>query len=72
MIEFTRHASERLLERNISKEDVEYCLNNYHTSYPDRAGNMIYKADLPNGRGIKVVVKANTGDHKIIITAADY
>ncbi len=35
----------------------------YNTSYPDRDGNPIYRADLPSGKRIKVVIKANTADH---------
>lgn len=72
MVEYSRHASDRLLERNISHDDVMYCLKHYHTSYQDRSGNMIYRADLPGERHIKVVVKANTSDPKIVITVADY
>lgn len=72
MIKYSRHARDRLLERNISQDDVTYCLKHCHTSYTDRSGNMIYRADLPNGRHIKVVVKTNTNDQITIITAADY
>ncbi len=58
-------------ERRITEEDVRYCLENYHACYPDKAGNPIYKADLADGRHIKVVVKANTADPIVIITVAD-
>ncbi len=71
MISYTRHAKDRMQERGITEEEVEYCLNNYHTFYADSAGNPIYKADLPDGRHIKVVVKAKSVDPKIIITVAD-
>jgi len=72
MVKYSRHARDRRLERNISHDDVMYCLKHYHTSYPDRSDNMIYRADLPDGRHIKVVVKAKTSDPKVIITVADY
>jgi len=58
-------------ERGITEEEVEYCLNNYHTSYTDSVGNPIYKVELPDGRHIKVVVKAKSVDPIIIITVAD-
>jgi len=71
MICYTRHAKDRMQERGITEDEVEYCLNNYHTSYADPDGNPIYKADLPGDRRIKVVVKANSTDPIIVITVAD-
>ncbi|MBA7631498.1 hypothetical protein ES703_39029 [subsurface metagenome] len=62
---------DRMKERGITKKEVEYCLNNYHTSYTDSGGNPIYKADLPSGRHIKVVVKAKSIDPLVVITVAD-
>ena len=58
-------------ERKITEEQVAYCLENYHTCYPDKAGNPIYKAELVDGRHIKVVVKANSVDPIVVITVAD-
>ena len=71
MISYTRHAKDRMKQRGITEEEVEYCLNNYHTSYTDSDGNLIYKVDLPDERHIKVVVKAKLADPKVIITVAD-
>ena len=71
MIFYTRHAKDRMRERGITEEEVEYCLDNYHTSYTEKKGNPIYKVDLPSGRHIKVVVKANSVDPIVVITAAD-
>ncbi len=71
MISYTRHAKERMKQYGIKEEEVEYCLNNYHTSYTDKKGNPIYKADLPDGRHIKVVAKAGSVDPRIVITVAD-
>jgi len=58
-------------QRRITEEEVEYCLSNYDTSYTDRVGNPIYKASLPMGRRIKVVVEANSTDPLVVITVAD-
>jgi hypothetical protein len=71
MISYTRHAKDRMQERGITEEEVAYCLDNYHTSYTDWSGNPIYKADLPSGRRVKVVVKANSVDPIVVITVAD-
>ncbi len=71
MISYTRHARDRMQERGITEEEVEYCLDNYHTFYTDFGGNPIYKADLPGGRRIKVVVKAKSVDPIVVITVAD-
>ncbi len=71
MVFYTRHAKNRMKQRGITEEEVEYCLNNYHISYTDSAGNPIYKAELPDGRHIKVVVKAKSVEPKVVITVAD-
>ena len=71
MIYYTRHAKGRMKQYGIKEEDVEYCLNNYHTSYTDKKGNPIYKVDLPSGRHIKVVVKEKSVDPIVVITVAD-
>jgi hypothetical protein len=56
-------------QRRITEQEVEYCLQNYLTIYPDKAGNPIYRTDLPDGKRIKVVVKANTVDPLVITVA---
>ncbi|MCL0094682.1 DUF4258 domain-containing protein [Dehalococcoidales bacterium] len=32
MTAYTRHAKDRMKQYGITEEEVEYCLNNYHTS----------------------------------------
>lgn len=71
MISYTRHAKDRMRERRITEEEVQYCLENYHISYTDSEGNSIYKAKLPSGRNIKVIIKANSIDPRVVITVAD-
>lgn len=71
MLYYTKHARERMMQRGIVEQDVEYCLQNYHTSYPDTKGNLIYRAELPGGRHVKVVLKAGLADSKVIITVGD-
>ena len=71
MLRYTIHAKERMKQRGITEEEVEYCLNNYHTSYTDPKGNPIYRADLADGRRIKVVIRAKSVEPKVIITVAD-
>ena len=70
MIHYTKHARARMRQRRITKQEVEYCLQNYLTLYPDRVGNPIYRAELPSGRRIKVVIQANTVD-PVVITVGD-
>jgi hypothetical protein len=59
-----------MLEREISEEDVEYCLNYYNVKSSPRKGNPIYWATLPSGKKIKVIVKAESYDPIVIITTA--
>jgi len=70
MIYYTQHAKDRMQQRGITEEEVEYCLQNYHTSYKDITGNPIFRANLPSGKHLKVVVATNTTD-TTIITVAD-
>jgi len=55
----------------ISEEEVEYCLAHYNVSYTDSKGNPIYRAEVPSGRLIKVVVKAGSSNPAVVITVAD-
>lgn len=71
MLIYTLHARKRMLERRITEEEVDYCLENYHTLYTDAAGNPIHRADLPNGRRIKVVLAAGVAEPRTVITVAD-
>ncbi len=60
-----------MIQRRITEDEVEYCLNHFDTSYTDVKGNPIYKATLPNGKRLKVVVAAGSIDPVLVITAAD-
>jgi hypothetical protein len=71
MLIYTLHARKRMLERRITEKEIDYCLQNYHTVYTDPAGNPIYRADLPDGRHIKVVLAAGAAEPRTVITVAD-
>jgi len=58
-------------QRNITEQEVEHCLEHYHTSYTPVGGNLVYRVESPEGRSIKVVVKAGSVDPQVIITVAD-
>ena len=60
-----------MVQRGISEEDVEYCLSDYHTTFTDAKGNPIYRARLPNGQGVRVVVAAGSTDPVLVMTVAD-
>lgn len=72
MLSYTLHARDRMKQRRITKDEVRNCIDNYHTTYQDARGNSIYKAHLPSGRNIKVVVAAGSSESKLVITVADY
>ena len=67
-LSYSRHAKDRLRERKISRQEVEYCLEHYSESYPDRQGNRIYVGKVGKRR-IKVVVSRD--DANFVITVAD-
>ena len=66
---YTNHAVDQMQLRHISEEQVEYCLTNYSVKHNDRDGNPIYRATLPNGQRMKVIVKPDSTDPFVIITA---
>ncbi len=70
MVIYSRHAKIQMKFRRISKDEVEYCLNNHTLDYTDKKGNPIYVAKTPSGRRIKVVVEKSSNPIKVI-TAAD-
>lgn len=67
---YSKHALQRMQQRSISPQEVETCLRNYDTQFPGRRGNLIYRARISNGRGIKVIVDGT--DEQKVITVADY
>lgn len=71
MIYYTEHAKDRMCQRGITEEEVEYGLQNYHACYQGETGNQIFRADLPNGKHVKIVVSCDKGE-TTIITVADY
>jgi len=60
MIFYTAHARKRMKQRGISKNEVEYCIENHTIEYPDKKGNPIYTVHTPGNRYIKVVVNKNS------------
>jgi len=72
MLHFTDHAKDRMREREISKKEVQGCLENYQVSYPnDDDDIMNYVYTYPDGRRIRVVVNEKRPDHKIVISVMD-
>ena len=70
MYVYSKHAKYQMRERSITEAEVKACLEKHDTHYTDKKGNPIYRAELANGRGIKVIVAEN--NPQFIITVADY
>jgi len=68
---YTHHAEDRMRQRGITKDEVEYCLDQPEICYKDPKGNPIYRGLVPGGKKIKVVTAADTSDQIVIITVAD-
>ena len=68
---FTQHAKDRMRERNIGRQEVEDCLENYQTKYDDESGDCVnYIHTSSGGRRIRVVVREK-GKHKLAISVMD-
>lgn len=69
MLKYGSHARRRMKERSFSKEEVEYCLNEYDILCTDKKGNPKYRARTLSGRAIKVVVSKENPN--FVITVED-
>lgn len=65
---YTDHAKDQMADRRISKEEVEFVLNNPEVTRPGEGDTLILTAH-PNGRYIKIVVEKKKP--RVIITAMD-
>ncbi|MHB1416442.1 MAG: DUF4258 domain-containing protein [Chloroflexota bacterium] len=54
--QFERHAEDRMLERRITQLDVERVIDDFHTSYRDKKGNVCLVGYLKDGRRLRIVV----------------
>lgn len=74
MLYYTDHAKDRMRERGIKVEEVEYCLANYDKSFPceNDDDKRSYVCDTPEGRKIRVVVDDKRSNHKVIISVMEY
>lgn len=73
MLHYTDHARDRMAERGITEEEVEYCLSHYDARYPceDDEEKWNYVCTTPDKRRIRVVVDEKKPAHKRIISAMD-
>jgi hypothetical protein len=65
---FSRHALERLEERDLSEAQVEAVVEHPDVTFTDPKGNPCYTREM-DGRRIKVVIAADDPD--FVITAID-
>jgi len=65
---YTDHARDQMKDRRITKEEIEFCLNEPEITRPGDCDTLILTSH-PNGRFIKIVVLQKKP--RVIITAAD-
>lgn len=60
-------------QRNISKEEVETCVNNPETTYPsnDDRDCINYIRTFANDRRIRVVLREKNPEHKVVISVME-
>ena len=61
---YSQHAKSQMRKRGISKKDVQFCLDNHHTSFTPKDGYSLYFATHPNGKRIQVVL--DTKSNKVV------
>jgi hypothetical protein len=68
MLRYTLHAEQRLLERGITKAEVESVVALREITYPDGSGKLSVVSTI-GGRRIRVVLGDN--DHQKVITVIE-
>lgn len=71
MLRYSPHACDRMRERQISEEEVEYCFNYHDINRPGRGGNRILSTTTTTGRKIQLVVDFS-GKDPFIITVEEW
>ena len=71
-LRYTKHARQRMAERNVTEDQVSKTIQNHHTTYTDPDGNRSY-VDQIEGRQIRVVIVGDgvAGDVVVITVIAD-
>jgi len=62
----TKHARNRMTQRQISKQDIERVLDSRHTSYCDIRGNLCLVGDSESGKQLKLVIAKDSDPAEII------
>ena len=70
MLRPSLHASQRMRERGISREEMCDVVENHDVSWCDKKGNPCFVREV-NGRRIKVVVAADDADFVITVIDLD-
>jgi hypothetical protein len=65
-LDYSLHARKRMRQYQISKEEVESCLQNHEILYTDKKGNPKYTAVI-GGRCIKVIVSKDNPNYVITV-----
>lgn len=71
MLRYSRHAQDRMRERQISEEEVEYCVNFHSIDRPGRGGTRILAATTATGRKIQLVADFS-GEDPFVITVEEW
>ena len=67
-IRYTKHAIERMIERGITKEQVEDCIKNPTNITHDKYCNKIFQKLIDHKKLLCVIIKYENNDIKIITT----
>ena len=70
VLEYSRHAEQRLKERRITKAEAEDTFKNPDITHPDDKGNPCYAKRYPGGRRVELVIRAGSNP-PLVITVMD-
>jgi hypothetical protein len=70
-LHYTDHAMEMMKFRNVTKQQIELCVNSPQETYPDTEGHIQYAHNFEDGRLIRVVIKQKGPNHGVVLTVKD-
>jgi len=63
---YTKHAHDRMAQRNVTREEVLETILNHHTTFTDPDGNRNYVGHV-GGRPIRVVIGGDGVDGDLVV-----
>ena len=62
----TKHARRQMGRRRVTRQQLEYVLDNHYRPYRDKRGNDRLERDLADGRSLRIVAARGSNPIKVV------